>query len=59
MSNHDENPVYPIDVNIFKEHTCQSFLKILDSLPDKEKTLIIEKSCIYKLNYIVSTKKLS
>ena len=26
---------------------------------DKEKTLIIEKSCIYKLNYIVSTKKLS
>ena len=59
MSNHDENPVYPIDVNIFKEHTCQSFLKILDSLPDKEKTLIIEKSCIYKLNYIVSTKQLT
>ena len=59
MSNHDENPVFPIDVNIFKEHTCQSFLKILDSLPDKEKTLIIEKSCIYKLNYIVSTKQLT
>ena len=59
MSSHDENPVFPIDVNIFKEHTSQSFLKILDSLPDKEKTLIIEKSCIYKLNYIVSTKQLT
>ena len=59
MSNHDENPVYPIDVNIFKEHTSLSFLKILDSLPDKERTLIIEKSCIQKLNYIISTKKLT
>ena len=59
MSNHDENPVYPIDVNIFKEHTCQSFIKILDSLPNQEKTLIIEKSCIFKLNYIALAKQLT
>ena len=58
MNNRDENPVYPIDINIFKEHTCQSFLTILDSLPNKEKTLIIEQSCIFKLNYIASTKQL-
>ena len=37
MNNRDENPVYPIDINIFKEHTCQSFLTILDLLPNKEK----------------------
>ena len=58
MNNRDENPVYPIDINIFKEHTCQSFLTILDLLPNKEKTLIIEQSCIFKLNYIASTKQL-
>ena len=58
MNIHDENPVYPIDVYIFKEHTCQSFLKILDSLSNKEKTLIIEKSCIFKLNYIASPQQL-
>ena len=46
MSNNNENPVFPIDIYIFKEHTCQSFIKILDSLPNQEKTLIIEKSCI-------------
>ena len=59
MSINNENPVFPIDINIFKEHTCQSFLKILDSLSDKEKTLIIEKSCIFKLNYIASPKQLT
>ena len=59
MNNHNENPVFPINLSIFKEHTCQSFLKILNSLPDKEKTLIIEKSCIFKLNYISSSQQLS
>ena len=59
MNNHNENPVFPINLYIFKEHTCQSFLKILNSLPDKEKTLIIEKSCIFKLNYISSSQQLS
>ena len=38
MNNHNENPVFPINLYIFKEHTCQSFLKILDSLPNEEKT---------------------
>ena len=59
MNINDENPVSPIDIYVFKEHTCQSFLKILDSLPNKEKTLIIEKSCIFKLNYIASPKQLT
>ena len=59
MNIQDENPIFPIDLYIFKEHTCQSFLKILDSLPDKEKTLIIEKSCIFKINYIASPKQLT
>ena len=59
MNNHNENPVFPINLYIFKEHTCQSFLKILNSLLDKEKTLIIEKSCIFKLNYISSSQQLS
>ena len=58
MNIQDENPIFPIDLYIFKEHTCQSFLKILDSLPNKEKTLIIEKSCIFKINYIASPKQL-
>ena len=59
MNIYDENPVSPIDIYVFKEHTCQSFLKILDKMPNKEKTLIIEKSCIFKLNYIASTKQLT
>ena len=59
MNIQDENPIFPIDLYIFKEHTCQSFLKILDSLPNKEKTLIIEKSCIFKINYIASPKQLT
>ena len=59
MSNNNENPVFPIDIYIFKEHTCQSFIKILDSLPNQEKTLIIEKSCIFKLNYIALAKQLT
>ena len=59
MNIHDENPVSPIDIYVFKEHTCQSFLKILDKMPNKEKTLIIEKTCIFKLNYIASTKQLT
>lgn len=54
MDYQNDNPVDPIDISLFKEHTCQSLLKILDSLPNEEKTLIIEKSCISKLNYITS-----
>ena len=50
----NDNLVEPIELSLFKEHTCQSLLNILDNLPKEEKTLIIEKSCISKLNYITS-----
>ncbi len=54
MNYQNDNPVDPIELSLFKEHTCQSLLNILDNLPKEEKTLIIEKSCISKLNYITS-----
>ena len=54
MDYQNENPVDPLELSLFKEHTRQSLLKILDSMPKEEKTLIIEKSCISKLNYITS-----
>ena len=50
----NDNLVEPIELSLFKEHTCQSLLNILDNLPKEEKTLIIEKSCISKLNSITS-----
>lgn len=58
MDYQNENPVEPIDLYLFKEHTCQSLLNILDNMPKEEKTLIIEKSCISKLNYITSLEPL-
>ena len=54
MDYHIDNPVDPIEISLFKEHTCQYLLNLLDNLPKEEKTLIIEKSCISKLNYITS-----
>ena len=54
MDYQNDNPVDPIELSIFKEHTCQFLLNILDNMPKEEKTLIIEKSCISKLNYITS-----
>ena len=54
MDYQNENPVDPLELSLFKEHTRQSLLKILDNMPKEEKTLIIEKSCISKLNYITS-----
>ena len=50
----EENPVYPIDLSIFKDQIRQTFLNILDSLPQGEKTLVLEKSCLSKLNYLTS-----
>ena len=47
-----KNPIEPIDLKIFKEHTKKSFLAILDQIPQGEKTLVLEKSCIQKLNYL-------
>ena len=54
----EENPIYPIDLSIFKDQIRQSFLSILDSLPKVEKTLVLEKTCISKLNYLTSREHL-
>ena len=47
----DENPLDPIDLSIFKEHIKQSLLNILDSLPKEDKNLVLEESCIPKINF--------
>ena len=57
MENED-NPVNPIDLSIFKEQIRQSLLNILDTLPKVEKTLVLEKSCVSKLNYLTSLESL-
>ena len=54
----EENPVYPIDLSIFKDQIRQTLLNILDTLPPVEKTLVLEKSCISKLNYLTSLEPL-
>ena len=54
----EENPIYPIDLSIFKDQIRQTLLSILDTLPPVEKTLILEKSCISKLNYLTSLEPL-
>ena len=54
----DENPVSPIDLTIFKEQIEQNLLTILDLLPKREKSLIIEKSIISKLNYFIKIEPL-
>ncbi len=53
MDNED-NLIYPIDLSIFKDQTRQSLLNILDKLPKVEKTLIIDKTLISKLQYLTS-----
>ena len=57
MENED-NPVNPIDLSIFKDQIRQSLLNILDTLPKVEKTLVLEKSCVSKLNYLTSLESL-
>lgn len=54
----EENPIYPIDLSIFKDQIRQSFLSILDLLPKVEKTLVLEKACVSKLNYLTSREYL-
>ena len=58
MDNQENNPVKPIDLSIFKEHTCQSFLNILDQMLKEDKILIMEESCKGKLNYLTSMEPL-
>ena len=54
----EENPIYPIDLSIFKDQIREQLLNILNSLPKKEKTLILEKTCLSKLNYLTSRDNL-
>ena len=54
----EENPVFPIDLSIFKDQIRETLLNILNSLPKAEKTLILEKSCLSKLNYLTSRENL-
>ena len=54
----EENPIFPIDLSIFKDQIQESLLNILNSLPKVGKTLVLEKSCLSKLNYLTSREKL-
>ena len=54
----DENPVSPIDLTIFKEQIEQNLLNIIDHLPNQEKSLILEKSCISKLIFFTKIEPL-
>ena len=54
----EENPMNPIDLTIFKEQIEQNLLNILDLMPKQEKTLILEKSCISKLNFFTKIEPL-
>jgi len=54
----NENPVDPIDLSIFKEHIENNLLNILDSLPKYEKSLVLDKSCIPKLNFFTTLDQL-
>ena len=51
----DENPVSPVDLSIFKESLEQNLITILDLLPNQEKSLIIEESCITKFGFFIKT----
>ena len=54
----DENPVDPIDLSIFKENIENNLLTILSSLPKLQKCLVLDKSCIQKLNFFTTLEKL-
>ena len=54
----DENPVDPIDLSIFKEHIENNLLTVLNSLPQLEKSLVIDKSCIKKFFFFTTLEKL-
>ena len=51
----DENPLFPIDLSIFKESFEQNFITILDLIPKEEKCLIIEESLLTKFGYFIKT----
>ena len=55
----DENPVSPIELSIFKESLEQNFLTILDLLPNQERSLIIEETCIQKFGFFIKSDLLS
>ena len=55
----NENPMYPIDLTIFKDHINQNFMNILDSMPDTEKLVILAKPCLSKLNFCTNYEQLT
>ena len=54
----DENPVDPTSLSIFKENIENNLLTILSSLPKLQKCLVLDKSCIQKLNFFTTLEKL-
>ena len=54
-----ENPVSPIDLSIFKESFEQNLTTILDLLPDQERSLIIDESCISKFGFFIKPEFLN
>ena len=54
----ENNPVYPIDLSIFKKYIENSLLHIISSLGNVQKSLIVDKSCVLTLNYFTSLNKL-
>ena len=52
------NPVDPIDLSIFIEHTEETFLSMISSISKLEKQLIIDNSILPNINFFTTTDKL-
>jgi len=52
------NPVDPIDLSIFKEHTEETFLSMISSISKLEKQLIIDNSILPNINFFTNMDKL-
>ena len=53
------NPVEPIDLSIFKDHVQVTLQNMISSLPQKEKTLVLEPSCVPILDFFSDMKSLT
>lgn len=52
------NTFEPIDLYLFREHIQQSIYQVLETMPKKDKILILEESCIPKLSYFTDIEAL-
>ena len=52
------NPVDPIDLSIFIEHTEETFLSMISSISKLEKQLIIDNSILPNINFFTNMDKL-